>query len=211
MRKSIAIPIVFVLMMWIINVIQFLSNIDFGSLGIQPRHIDSLIGIITAPLIHGNWKHLISNSLPLLILGSILFVSYPKTARKVWILIYMLTGILVWLFARGNSYHIGASGIIYGLASFLFFSGFFRMDIKAIAIASGVAIFYGGMVWGILPLEKGVSWESHLLGGIVGLGLSFLFRNQYRDTLIVEDESVQEKQKNFDAFLEQRSERRVNE
>ena len=85
------------------------------------------------------------------------------------------------------------------------------MDIKAIAIASGVAIFYGGMVWGILPLEKGVSWESHLLGGIVGLGLSFLFRNQYRDTLIVEDESVQEKQKNFDAFLEQRSERRVNE
>src|SRR4051812_11536596 len=160
--------------MWMIHIFQVVSGIDLGSLGIHPRDFNTITGIITSPLIHGTWEHLISNTFPLLLLALLLFLTYEEIAISVWTLNYLCTGLLVWLFAR-DSYHIGASGIIYGLASFLLFSGFFRMDIKAIAISSGVAIFYGGMVWGILPLQPGVSWESHLFGGIVGFILAFIY------------------------------------
>ena len=197
MKKSIFIPLTFFLLMWLINIIQFVLNIDFGNLGIHPRDSTSLIGIFTSPLIHGNWEHLLSNSLPLLILGTLLFIIYDEFAIWIWILNYIFTGLLVWIFAR-DSYHIGASGIIYGLASFLFFSGFFRMDIKSIAISSGVAIFYGGLVWGILPIQPGVSWESHLFGGIVGLVLSYLYRNAYNEKKDAEEIS---NRKSYDEFL----------
>lgn len=202
MKKAVLIPISFVLLMWIINVIQFMMQLDFGGLGIHPRDNQTLIGIFTSPLIHGSWEHLLSNTLPILILGIILFVMYDKMALRVWLLNYIFTGLLVWIFAR-NSYHVGASGLIYGLASFLLFSGFFRMDIKAIAVASGVAIFYGGMVWGILPLKEGVSWESHLFGGIVGLALAFLFKNEAKDNAILQHENEIRERKSFDDFLNQ--------
>jgi len=202
MKKLALIPVVFVMLMWFINIIQFILGIDLGSLGIHPRDTTSLIGILTSPLIHGNWEHLLSNSLPLLILGVLLFLLYDKIAIWVWLLNYVVTGTLVWLFAiNSNSFHIGASGIIYGLASFLFFSGFFRMDIKSIAISFGVGLFYGGMVWGILPIQPGVSWESHLFGGIVGLVLSYLFRNKYRDSSIHAYEEETTTRKTFEDFL----------
>ena len=203
MKLKIWIPILFVVLIWIINSYQFLFQHDFGKLGIHPRDISTLNGMLFAPFIHGNWNHLFSNTLPLLILGMTLFVSYDKIALKVWLFNYVLTGILVWIFGRGNSYHIGASGIVYGLASFLFFSGFFRMDIKSIAIASGVALFYGGMVWRIMPLESGVSWESHLMGGIVGFILAYFYRNQYKATVIIEHENEQERDRSFEQFLKQ--------
>ena len=200
MKKALLIPISFTLFMWIINIVQFVLRLDFGGLGIHPRDSQSLIGIFTSPLIHGNWEHLVSNTLPLLMLGIILFLTYDKIAIWIWVLNYIFTGLLVWLFAR-DSYHIGASGIIYGLASFLFFSGFFRMDIKAIAIASGVAIFYGGLIWGILPIQPGVSWESHLFGGMVGLFLAYLFRNKYKDVVFQQHENEITERKTFDDFL----------
>ena len=201
MKKAFLIPISFALFMWLINIVQFVTGINFGGLGVHPRDNDSLIRILTSPLIHGNWEHLISNTLPLLILGVLLFLTYEKIAIWIWLLNYIFTGLLVWLFARGETYHIGASGIIYGLASFLFFSGFFRMDIKAIAIASGVAIFYGGLIWGILPMQPGVSWESHLFGGITGLTLSYLFRNKHKAVVIEQHESEISTRKTFDDFL----------
>jgi membrane associated rhomboid family serine protease len=115
------IPVVFVLLMWVVFIVQLVLNLDVSSLGIYPKDSTTLLGIFTSPLIHGNWNHLISNTLPVLILGMILFVMYEKMALTVWILNYILTGLLVWLFAR-SSYHIGASGIVYGLASFLLFN-----------------------------------------------------------------------------------------
>lgn len=202
MKKSVLIPISFILFMWVINIVQFVLRLDFGGLGIHPRDSQSLIGIFTSPLIHGNWEHLLSNTLPLLMLGIILFLTYDKIAMWVWVSNYIFTGLLVWLFAR-DSYHIGASGIIYGLASFLFFSGFFRMDIRAIAIASGVAIFYGGLVWGVLPIQSGVSWESHLSGGIVGLVLAYALRNKYKDIVFQRHENEVIERKTFDSFLNQ--------
>ena len=201
MKKIFFIPISFLFLMWLINVLQFGLHLDFGGLGIHPRDKTTLIGILTSPLIHGNWEHLSANTLPLLILGIVLFLTYDKFAGKVWLLNYLLTGLLVWLFARGNSYHIGASGIIYGLASFLLFSGFFRMDIKAIAVASGVAIFYGGMVWGIFPLQRGVSWESHLFGGLSGLMLAYLYRNTDKDTIMEQHEKEITDRKTYEDFL----------
>ncbi len=194
------IPVVFVLLMWVVFIVQLVLNLDVSSLGIYPKDSTTLLGIFTSPLIHGSWNHLISNTLPVLILGMLLFVMYEKMALTVWILNYILTGLLVWLFAR-SSYHIGASGVVYGLASFLLFSGFFRMDIKAIAVASGVAIFYGGMVWGILPLKEGISWESHLFGGIVGFGLAFLFKNNSKDSQIEQHENERNTRKVFDEYL----------
>jgi membrane associated rhomboid family serine protease len=186
--------------MWGIHILSVIFRADLGNLGIHPRDINSLPGILLSPLVHGSWEHLLSNTLPLLILGIILFLIYDKAAMKIWWLNYFFTGTLVWLFAR-DSYHIGASGIIYGLASFLLFSGFFRMDVRSIAIASGVAIFYGGMVWGILPIQPGVSWESHLFGGIVGIVLAFFFRNKHKDEVVISHESENSDRKTFDEFL----------
>lgn len=205
MRKSILIPLFFATLMFMVHVVHYSTNTDFSSLGIYPKNNSTLIGIFTSPLIHGNWEHLFSNLFPLLILGSILFVSYKKMAIWVWVLNYIITGIMVWLFARSNSYHIGASGIIYGLASFLLFSGFFRMDVKSIAIASGVALFYGGMVWGILPIQPGVSWESHLFGAITGLTLAFIFRNVQKEDSIKRHEEEIIKRKTFEEFLKSRN------
>ncbi|MEZ5055266.1 MAG: rhomboid family intramembrane serine protease [Chitinophagales bacterium] len=205
MMPKVSIPFLFVVLMWCVHLVHFFWGIDFGFLGIQPRHFDSILGIICSPLIHGNWKHLFSNSFPLLILGVLLFLSYEKISIRVWCYNYLFTGIFVWVFARGNSYHIGASGIVYGLAAFLFFSGFFRMDIKAIAVASGVALFYGGMVWGVLPLEKGVSWESHLIGGIVGFVLAFVFRNHYKSIEIMAHEMEEKESKSFEQYLNNHS------
>ena len=198
-------PIGTLILMWLIYLTQLLSGVDFGFLGIHPRDTQALLGILTAPLVHGNWEHLLSNTLPLLILSMILFLSYQRIALFVWCGIYFFTGLLVWLFAR-DSFHIGASGIIYGLASFLFFNGIFRMDIKSIAIASGVAIFYGGMVWGVLPIYPGVSWESHLFGGITGAVMAYIFRNYNKDIKLqqMEDEhqAYIDQRKTFDSFLE---------
>jgi membrane associated rhomboid family serine protease len=151
-------------------------NLDLSTMGILPRVPSGLIGIVTAPLIHADFSHLISNTAPLFILGWIIFFFYPKISYLLLAFIYLLTGLLVWLLAR-QVYHIGASGIIYGFVSFLFFSGIFRRDNKSIALALVVTFFYGGLVWGVLPGMKGVSWESHLFGAITGFAGAYLFRN----------------------------------
>jgi len=198
---SVLVPLFFVIFMWIVNIYQFIFHIQLTQLGIFPRDVHSLFTIFTAPIIHGSWGHLISNSLPVFILGSVLFISYNRIGIFIWLLIHFLTGLLVWLFAR-ESYHVGASGIIYGVASFLLFSGWFRMDGKAIAISLFVALFYGGMVWGVLPIEEGVSWESHLFGGIVGMFLAYVFRKVNRKE--IPEEQDQLNYKTFRDFLNSR-------
>lgn len=203
MKQKALIPFYFTLLIWLINIYQFILGNSLGSLGIEPRERTSFIGIFTAPIIHGSWEHLLSNTLPLLILGTLLFLMYDKIAMRVWCLLYFFSGFFVWLLARDNAVHIGASGVVYGLASFLFFMGFFRMDIKSIAIAIGVSLFYGGMVWGILPLQEGVSWESHLSGGIVGLVLAFIYRKyQNEDDLEIID-NTESNLKSFEAYMKE--------
>lgn len=176
--KSILIPGGFVILLWLILIVQQIFNLDFPSeLGLFPREPLGLIGIFTSPLIHGGFPHLISNSLPIFFLGAGILYFYPETAIKILSIIYVFTGLLVWLFAR-PVYHIGASGLIYGFAAFLFFSGIFKRDNRSIGLALLVTFLYGGMVWGILPGQPGISWESHFFGGITGIVCAFIFRKK---------------------------------
>ena len=175
--KSLTIPVAFVLFLWAIYFSQVTFNLPYVQYGILPRKVSGLVGIISAPLVHASISHLLSNTPTLLILSVAVMYFYPSSSLKVFAVIYLLTGTLVWLFAR-EAYHIGASGIIYGLLSFLFFSGIFRRDNRSIALALLVTFIYGGLVWGILPGAKGISWESHLFGGASGIIVSFIYRKE---------------------------------
>lgn len=174
--NSLIIPVGFVSLLWIIKISEIIFNINFIPFGILPGTIKGLPGILFAPLIHANIKHLFSNSLPILFLGTGIIYFYRHSAYKVMIIIYLGTDILDWIFAR-KAYHIGASGIIYGLVTFLFFSGIIRRDTRAVALALLVTFLYGSLIWGVLPLDSGVSWESHLFGSILGIFCAFLFKD----------------------------------
>ena len=174
-RKSVFYTISFVGLLWLIRLTESSFAFDFGVFGIHPRSIAGSVGIITGPLVHGDFHHLLSNSLPLLFLGIGVFYFYHRVALEVFVWIYLFTGFWVWVMAR-DAYHIGASGIVYGLASFLLFSGFFRKDSRSIAISLVVIFLYGGMVYGLSPVNDEISYESHILGTIGGFVTAFFYR-----------------------------------
>ena len=165
----------FVLLLWIIQFVQWAIDKDFSVYGILPGQIKGLSGIFTAPLIHADFSHLISNSITLFLLLFGILYFYRSSAVMVFFIIYIMDGFLVWLFAR-ESYHIGASGLVYGFAAFLFFSGLFRKDKRSIALSLLIVFLYGGMVWGVLPTDPKISFESHLFGALTGIVCAFLFR-----------------------------------
>ncbi|MGB5930815.1 MAG: rhomboid family intramembrane serine protease [Cyclobacteriaceae bacterium] len=167
--ESIIVPARLVFIMWLVFFIETILNMDFGFLGILPRTETGLIGIITSPVVHGNYLHLMSNTLPILVLGTSLYFFYDRIASRVFLSCYFFTGLLVWIFAGGNSIHIGASGVVYGIAFFLTFFGLFRKDFKSILISLITLFSYGGLFYGLLPMQPGISYESHLLGAIVGV------------------------------------------
>ena len=173
--ESFLVPLSFPVILWLIHLSSVFFQIDLTRMGILPRNLAGLLGIITAPLVHADFSHLVSNTIPLLILGWIIFFFYPKVSYLVFGFAYFITGLFVWIFAR-QVYHIGASGVVYGIVSFLFFSGIFRRDNKSIALALVITFLYGGLVWGMIPGWKGISWESHLFGAIAGLIAAYLFR-----------------------------------
>lgn len=175
--KSLRVPIILVILIWLVKLIEVVFGIRLGYLGIKPLSAEGLIGIVTSPMVHADFSHLMANTLPLFFLSAGLFYFYRKIAYTVFILIYLITGLWVWVFAR-DAYHIGASGVVYGLASFLFFSGVFRKDMRFAAISLIIAFVYGGMLWGILPIKAQMSWESHLMGLIAGLVIAYFFRNE---------------------------------
>jgi len=167
-QESIVTPLRFVFIIWASFAISLILPFDLAILGIYPRSFQGMIGILLAPMIHGSLLHLISNTLPLLFLGIVLFLFYDRIAKQVFFQCYFFTNILVWIFAR-PSLHIGASGLVYGIAAFLIFFGLFRKDLKSIVISIIILLLYGGLVYGIFPQQAGVSWESHLMGALVGL------------------------------------------
>ncbi len=176
LKDNLFVPFVFVLILWIVQVVQVLFNIDLGYYGVLPRTQYGLQGILFYPFIHGDWGHLFSNSIPVFVLLFILLTTYRTIAWRVWILIWLLSGVGIWLFGREN-FHIGASGLIYGLAFFIFFSGIFRRDLKSMAVALLVAFLYGGIVWGLLPLQEGVSFEGHITGAVAGMLCAYYYRS----------------------------------
>jgi len=172
-----AIPLYFMLFLWIVFWFEMKYGYNFNKYGIYPRTFKGLRGIVFSPFIHGDIKHLYHNSIPLFVLLLALVYFYRRIALKVLIYGALISGFLTWLFAR-NSYHIGASGIIYLLFSFLFFSGVFRKNSRLIAVALVVIFLYGSMIWYILPVKEGVSWEGHLFGFLIGLTFAFIYRKK---------------------------------
>jgi membrane associated rhomboid family serine protease len=175
---SMIIPGIFVFIMWLVKIIEILFDVDLSKFGIYPLTLKGLYGILFSPFIHADFTHLFNNSLPLFFLSIALFYFYSEVALKVFVWTYFLTGLLVWVAGR-DAWHIGASGLVYGLASFLFFSGIIRRYYRLIALSLLIVFLYGSMVWGLFPgVYKNVSWESHMLGFISGVVLAVTFRNQ---------------------------------
>lgn len=173
---SMLIPFLLISFMWLVKVAEVIFETDFYFLGIFPRKLSSLTGILTSPFIHSGFRHLFNNSLPLFILGTALFYLYSQVSFRVLMWIMLLTGLTVWLTGR-PAWHIGASGIVYGLASFLFVSGIIRRHIPLMGLSLLVAFVYGEMVWGIFPgFRIDISWESHMLGAAAGLLLAIWYR-----------------------------------
>lgn len=188
--ESMQLPMALVLLLLIIHLLREYTNFDFIYWGIFPRKIYGLKGIITAPLIHGSWKHLFSNSLPLLSLLAVCMYFYRVVAIRGTVMIWILTGMAVWLLGNffdgdiGNFSHIGASGVVYGLVAFVFWNGIFVKSRESIVLALVVLVLYAGMFEGILPNQPGISWESHLFGGLIGIFTAYY----YKDDLLEEVE-----------------------
>jgi membrane associated rhomboid family serine protease len=175
---SIIIPSVMVLFMWLVKITETLFEADLTSLGIYPLEAKGLPGIILSPFIHENFRHLLNNTLPLFMLSIALFFFYSEIALKVLSWTWVLTGLLVWVGGR-EAWHIGASGLVYGLASFLFFSGIIRRYYRLVALSLLIVFLYGEMVWGIFPgVYQNVSWESHMLGFVSGIILAIWYRKE---------------------------------
>lgn len=163
--------------MWGIFYLELILGLPLSQYGIIPRTTVGLAGIFMAPLLHGNFLHLISNTVPLLFLGTVLFFFYDRIGSRVFLRGYFWTNILVWLFAR-PALHIGASGLVYALAFFLIFFGLFRRDVRSILISGIVLLLYGGVFYGVLPSDPQISWESHFAGALVGIFTAVTFSSK---------------------------------
>jgi membrane associated rhomboid family serine protease len=176
---SMVFPAILLVILWLIKTIEVSFDISFSELGLLPQSFQGLRGILFSPLLHANWKHLSANSLPLFLLSSALFYYYGKKAWTIFVLCWLVTGLWVWIFANDQAVHIGASGVVYALATFHFTSGLLRREPRMMAFSMLVVFLYGGLVWGAIPdflPEKNISWESHLLGGLAGIIIAYAYR-----------------------------------
>jgi len=174
---TLIVPISVIVIIWGVYFIEINYGFNFNKYGIYPRTFKGLRGIFFSPFIHGSVSHIFNNSIPLAVMLGSLYFFYKKIATKVVLTGIVLTGLLTWSYAR-PAYHIGASGVVYFLISFVFFSGIFRKYYRLIALSLVVVFLYGSMIWYIFPVEEKISWEGHLSGFLVGFVFAFLFRKQ---------------------------------
>ncbi|RNL85412.1 rhomboid family intramembrane serine protease [Sinomicrobium pectinilyticum] len=170
-------PFFFILILWTVYWVEVRFGYDFSDYGILPRKISGLRGILFSPFIHGSIKHLYNNTFPLLILGIILLYFYGRHSLSVMLYGTLLTGFLTWIVGR-EAYHIGASGLIYMLSSFIFFKGIFTRYYRLIALSLLVVFLYGSLLWYIFPIDEEISWEGHLAGFITGFILAVFIRGK---------------------------------
>lgn len=168
-------PLLFVLSIWIVYWAEIRFGWRFNTYGIYPQRIEGLRGILFGPFIHGGLQHLFNNSIPLFVLSASLFYFYRNIKWRVLLIGLFLTGLLTWSIGR-PSYHIGASGIVYLLASFLFFKGIFSKQYQLTALSLVVVFLYGSLLWYVFPIDTKISWEGHLSGFLVGLAFAFIFK-----------------------------------
>ena len=175
-------PLLIVFSIWIVYWIEIRFRFNFTSFGVYPRQVRGLFGILASPFIHSGIDHLYKNSIPLLVLLASLFYFYKDIAWKALFFGLLGSGLLTWIIAR-PSFHIGASGIVYFLASFLFFKGISSKNYRLVALALIVVFLYGSLVWGTVPGKPGISWEGHLSGFVFGLLLSFFLKSTHFQNL----------------------------
>jgi|TARA_B110000971_G_scaffold72541_1_gene74466 membrane associated rhomboid family serine protease len=175
--STLFIPLLFLLMMWLVKIIEVNFQINFIRYGVFPKTIDGLKGILFSPFIHKDFTHLINNSYPIVILGGMLFAIYRKIATQLFIWLYFIAGFWLWVIGR-PSFHIGASGLIYALASFLLVSGIIRKNPRLTAVSMLVIFLYGSMIWGLLPTNESISWEGHFAGFIAGILVAIFYKNE---------------------------------
>ncbi|MGG6296383.1 rhomboid family intramembrane serine protease [Leptolyngbya sp. AN02str] len=161
----------FIMLIWGLEVLdQLLLRHRLNRFGIIPRTLNGLRGIVFAPLLHGTWKHLVANTLPLAVLGWFTLLNGVIEFAIATAAIWLLSGLGVWLFAPSRSLHIGASGIIFGYFGFLLSRSYFEQDLLSALVSVMVALLYGPLIWGILPARKqGISWQGHLFGFLGGI------------------------------------------
>ncbi|MFT7120234.1 MAG: membrane associated rhomboid family serine protease [Neolewinella sp.] len=190
LKNVIAWPLGILAFIWLVSMLgmflpDYVLRIPYA---LVPRQISGLPGIITSPLLHSGWPHLLSNSLPFLSLTGLIVFFYPRLWKRVLPTLWLGTGLFVWVAGRSFDYtsghtisHIGASGVVYALAAFLAFSGIFRRDFRAVIVSLVVLFYYGGLVSGIVPGQEGISWESHLLGLVVGALAGWFYRGELEE------------------------------
>ena len=179
----IAVPLFFVLSLWLVYWFEIRFHFNFVKNGIMPREISGLQGVLFSPFIHSNLSHLYNNSIPLLVLLAALQYFYPRHSFKVICYGILFSGMLTWLIGR-TSYHIGASGLIYVLVGFIFFKGIITRYFRLVALSLTVIVLYGGMIWYVLPdVDNSISWEGHLAGLISGVIFAIIFKSpEYKKT-----------------------------
>jgi membrane associated rhomboid family serine protease len=172
---SLILPAAFVAILWIVEIVEQVGGYNFVHLGVYPHHLKGLPGILFSPFIHDDFGHLISNSVPVFILSAMLIYFYRRISYRIFIQMYLLAGICVWIAGR-ESWHIGASGVVYALAAFHFVSGIIRNDVRLLTLSVVVVFLYGGLIWGMLPIRPEISWEGHLWGAVSGVVFAFYYR-----------------------------------
>lgn len=182
-RLALKVALVFIGVLWTIFIFDTVFGLRLGRFGLRPGSAMGLIGVFTAPLLHANFQHILSNTLPLFIALTATLYLYPNAAIRVIPTIWIGSGVLAWLIGR-PSLHYGASGLIYGLLAFVFMSGILRRDMRSISVSLLVGFLYGSMVWGVLPTRPQMSWEMHLSGALIGLLLAFVYRDLDRVPLL---------------------------
>ncbi|TVZ56972.1 membrane associated rhomboid family serine protease [Lutibacter sp. Hel_I_33_5] len=176
-KNTFTIPILYVAIIWVVYWIEIHFNFNFNKFGVFPRTFEGFRGVFLTHFIHSNTNHLFNNSIPLFVLLTSLFYFYKDVAIKILLIGGFFTGFITWVIAR-ESFHIGASGIVYLLFSFVFFSGIIKSHYRLVALSLIIIFLYGSMIWYILPIKEGMSWEGHLSGFMTGLILAFLNRKK---------------------------------
>ena len=199
--RVIVYPLSFVLLIWLVYWFELRFGFRFNDMGIYPRTFSGLRGIVFSPFIHGSLEHLYHNSTPLLILSTALFYFYRALAWRVLVLGLLFSGFLTWLIGS-PAFHIGASGLIYVLMSFMLFKGILSKNHHLTALSLLVVFLYGSMLWYVFPVKENMSWEGHLSGLLVGLVFAFVFRTAIAKPVryIWEDDQYNEQD---DPFLKQ--------
>jgi membrane associated rhomboid family serine protease len=198
----IALPFVSVLLLWIVFWADIRFHLDLENYGIYPRTLEGIRGVIFSPFIHGNIEHLYNNSIPLLVLIAALRFFYREQTFQVLGYGLLLTGIITWIIGR-ESYHIGASGLVYMLVSFIFFKGLRTKYYRLVALSLTIIMVYGGLVWYIFPnVKEGISWEGHLAGLIVGFAFAISFKTPEYKKLIRYDWQREDYDPQADKFMQ---------